>query len=671
MSELTLVLIRFAYLAILWIFVLSAISVVRSDMFGARVDSTPRADRKAERQSRRQRAAAKPAKRPRGAPTHVAIVEGANAGRDRLPRRGADPDRPRHRRRDPPRRRLRLHPARPHRQLRRPVVRRGPRLHQRHLHRLAPAHPAHHPPARQQGPHRQDHPRAAEVGHSARAPRPSRTARRADGPPGRRRLALRYAALSDVGRVRKDNQDSGYASPHLLVIADGVGGAARGDVASSTAVQALRRLDEPPGRRPARGAGRRDAPRPRPDRRARRAGPRARRHQHHRHRRALRRAPDRRRRTSATAAATCCATARCPSSPRTTPSCRASSTRAGSPRRSRASHPHRNLILRAVDGVHETDPDLFTLELAARRPAAAVQRRRVRRARPTTGSPTSSAPASVDYAVVELVRASLEAGSSDNVTCVVADVVDADAGRGPPTGARRRRGRRRGRRSRGAGARRASSAGTAVATPARSSRCPATPPPVRPAPTPRSCATPRARRAAAAGCAGVAVLVVLAAGARGGRRARLPLEPGPVLRRRRRRQGRDLPRRPGRHPRRHAHQVVETTDVTVAALPDFSAGSVEGGHRREVPARRAPDRRQTCPALRAVCPTTAPTPTPTAGTAVRPAPPAGPAPSEAPHAAEGGPLRRPRRRPVATASASPSPSPRRRCAPPDCIEAAT
>jgi pSer/pThr/pTyr-binding forkhead associated (FHA) protein len=88
-SELTLMLIRFAYLAILWIFVLSAISVVRSDMFGARIDSTPRADRKAERQAQRQtqRQAGrqtgrngKPARRPRGAPTHVAIVDGANAG---------------------------------------------------------------------------------------------------------------------------------------------------------------------------------------------------------------------------------------------------------------------------------------------------------------------------------------------------------------------------------------------------------------------------------------------------------------------------------------------------------------------------------------------------------------------------------------------------------------
>ena len=72
-------LIRFAYLAILWIFVLSAISVVRSDMFGARIESTPRADRRADKQARRQ-AKARPSKRPRGAPTHVAITEGANAG---------------------------------------------------------------------------------------------------------------------------------------------------------------------------------------------------------------------------------------------------------------------------------------------------------------------------------------------------------------------------------------------------------------------------------------------------------------------------------------------------------------------------------------------------------------------------------------------------------------
>jgi pSer/pThr/pTyr-binding forkhead associated (FHA) protein len=81
-SELTLVLIRFAYLAILWIFVLSAISVVRSDMFGARIDSTPRAERRARRQQEKEsaRARTKPTKRPRGAPTHVLVVEGANEG---------------------------------------------------------------------------------------------------------------------------------------------------------------------------------------------------------------------------------------------------------------------------------------------------------------------------------------------------------------------------------------------------------------------------------------------------------------------------------------------------------------------------------------------------------------------------------------------------------------
>ena len=56
-------------------------------------------------------------------------------------------------------------------------------------------------------------------------------------------LRLSYAAISDVGRVRKDNQDSGYVGPWLITVCDGVGGAARGDIASATAVQQLRKLD--------------------------------------------------------------------------------------------------------------------------------------------------------------------------------------------------------------------------------------------------------------------------------------------------------------------------------------------------------------------------------------------------------------------------------------------
>jgi pSer/pThr/pTyr-binding forkhead associated (FHA) protein len=79
MSELTLFLIRIAYLAILWIFVLSAISVVRSDMFGARVPEAARGEGRGKQKSKSSKPAKAPAKR-RGSPTHVLVVEGANAG---------------------------------------------------------------------------------------------------------------------------------------------------------------------------------------------------------------------------------------------------------------------------------------------------------------------------------------------------------------------------------------------------------------------------------------------------------------------------------------------------------------------------------------------------------------------------------------------------------------
>ena len=69
MSELTLLLIRIAYLAVLWIFVLSAISVIRSDMFGARVPETARTPEPRGRESKPK----KPDKR-RGAPEEGAHV---------------------------------------------------------------------------------------------------------------------------------------------------------------------------------------------------------------------------------------------------------------------------------------------------------------------------------------------------------------------------------------------------------------------------------------------------------------------------------------------------------------------------------------------------------------------------------------------------------------------
>jgi pSer/pThr/pTyr-binding forkhead associated (FHA) protein len=77
MSELTLFLVRAAYLAILWIFVLSAISVIRSDMFGARV---PEAARGGGPAAPKQKKSKKPTKPRRGQPTHVAVTSGANEG---------------------------------------------------------------------------------------------------------------------------------------------------------------------------------------------------------------------------------------------------------------------------------------------------------------------------------------------------------------------------------------------------------------------------------------------------------------------------------------------------------------------------------------------------------------------------------------------------------------
>jgi PPM family protein phosphatase len=80
-------------------------------------------------------------------------------------------------------------------------------------------------------------------------PEPSSAAPAASGSPGVP-LAIRYAAASDIGLVRKQNQDIGYAGPRLVAVADGFGPA--GDRASAAAIEALRRLESvPPPREPA------------------------------------------------------------------------------------------------------------------------------------------------------------------------------------------------------------------------------------------------------------------------------------------------------------------------------------------------------------------------------------------------------------------------------------
>lgn len=57
-------------------------------------------------------------------------------------------------------------------------------------------------------------------------------------------LVLRYSARSDRGLVRQNNQDSVYAGPRLLALADGMGGHAAGEVASKLVIAALVPLDD-------------------------------------------------------------------------------------------------------------------------------------------------------------------------------------------------------------------------------------------------------------------------------------------------------------------------------------------------------------------------------------------------------------------------------------------
>lgn len=60
-------------------------------------------------------------------------------------------------------------------------------------------------------------------------------------------LKLNYAVASDRGLVRGNNEDSAYAGPHLLALADGMGGHAAGEVASQLMITHLQKLDADPG----------------------------------------------------------------------------------------------------------------------------------------------------------------------------------------------------------------------------------------------------------------------------------------------------------------------------------------------------------------------------------------------------------------------------------------
>jgi protein phosphatase len=59
-------------------------------------------------------------------------------------------------------------------------------------------------------------------------------------------LTLQWASASDVGRVRRVNEDNLWVSERLFVVADGMGGHAAGEVASELAIAEFRRLAERP-----------------------------------------------------------------------------------------------------------------------------------------------------------------------------------------------------------------------------------------------------------------------------------------------------------------------------------------------------------------------------------------------------------------------------------------
>ncbi|MCD4523682.1 PP2C family serine/threonine-protein phosphatase [Nocardioides sp. cx-173] len=248
-------------------------------------------------------------------------------------------------------------------------------------------------------------------------------------------LRLHYSAISDVGRVRKDNQDSGYAGPWLLAVCDGVGGAARGDIASATAISTLRELDQPPAD---------DTGSTLLDRVA------ASLHEAHLRIGQLVDADPAIDGTSTTATVALFDGARVGMG-------HVGDSRAYLFRDRELSqltkdhtfvqslidegriteaesrvHPHRNLILKALDGMQEADPDLFMIELVE-------GDRLLLCSDGASGVLDDGRLADIlsmgtpDFAAVELVRASLEAGSSDNVTCLVADVVTDEAATADPS----------------------------------------------------------------------------------------------------------------------------------------------------------------------------------------------------------------------------------------------
>ena len=247
-------------------------------------------------------------------------------------------------------------------------------------------------------------------------------------------LALRYAVRSDVGLLREGNEDSAFAGPHLLAVADGMGGHAAGEVASAATITTIAPLDD-----------------------ARNLGPDL---------------------VGALADAVAMANLRLQELIISDPAiegmgttltallwadgyaalCHIGDSRAYLLRNGQflqithdhtlvqslvdegkiteddvATHPHRSLLLRALDGRTVAEPDLTQLEtlpgdrylLCSDGLSGVVTEHTLHQ--------TLSSIRDPDKAALQLVELAIRGGGPDNITCIVADVMDTQASAVPPT----------------------------------------------------------------------------------------------------------------------------------------------------------------------------------------------------------------------------------------------
>ncbi len=242
-------------------------------------------------------------------------------------------------------------------------------------------------------------------------------------------LSLRYAVRSDVGLLREGNEDAAYAGPRLLAVADGMGGHAAGEVASAVAISAIAHLDkDAPGADllDALGAAVKDANRTLHDMVVSNPALEG---------------------MGTTLVAMLW-------SPPHIALCHIGDSRAYllrdgelfqithdhtlvqklqdegriSPDEA-ATHPQRSLILRALDGRGDADPDLSIREarlgdryvLCSDGLSGVVSAETLHQTLSTVTEP--------DQAVIQLVELANRGGGPDNITCIVADIVDSAAAR--------------------------------------------------------------------------------------------------------------------------------------------------------------------------------------------------------------------------------------------------